>query len=176
MILREAPVFDTGSSTAIASAITATTPPFNLSHTRYVYKKLHLPKFSLILHKYHIFSITSPALREIRSRNVARETEKEEIKEMIPFSSLVGTKQMVIDQYLVGTFFVSLFSFVIFYILRRDNANSGKPCRDYPLNCAMSSMDGTCSSADGSDGDDVIIVGAGVAGSALAHTLGKVHY
>ncbi|KAI4315103.1 hypothetical protein L6164_027949 [Bauhinia variegata] len=77
------------------------------------------------------------------------------------------------DQFVVGTFFVSLLSFVLLHILRRDRVNNKRSMhKGYPLNGAKRSTDGECKS-DTSSGTDVIIVGAGVAGSVLAHTLGK---
>lgn len=45
-------------------------------------------------------------------------------------------------------------------------------CKDYSLKCTGSSSDREFTSDSHTD---VIIVGAGVTGSALAHTLGKVH-
>ncbi|XVF15384.1 hypothetical protein REPUB_Repub09cG0147800 [Reevesia pubescens] len=85
---------------------------------------------------------------------------------------------MVFDNYLVGTFLVSIFGFVFLFILRRNNSNrkkkSEKGSREFKIQ--TDSVNGTdigeCSPENGS-GDDVIIVGAGVAGSALAYTLGK---
>ncbi|MBA0715896.1 hypothetical protein Golax_014772 [Gossypium laxum] len=59
---------------------------------------------------------------------------------------------MVFDNYIIGgTFLVSLFGSVLLFILRDDSYREKKIEK----------------------GDDIIIVGAGVAGAALAHTLGK---
>ncbi|KAG6646851.1 squalene epoxidase 3-like isoform X2 [Carya illinoinensis] len=84
---------------------------------------------------------------------------------------------IVVDQHLIWTFFASLFCFVLLYTLRRrnsSNANKIKPKKkNFPEDCANQRLaDTECRLVDGS-GTDVIIVGAGVAGAALAYTLGK---
>ena len=87
---------------------------------------------------------------------------------------------MVFDNYIVGTFLVSLFGFAFLFILRCNNNRKKKTEKDSrefkiqtdAVNCADI---GGCSPEYGSC-DDVIIVGAGVAGAALAHTLGKVNF
>ncbi|XP_059439655.1 squalene epoxidase 3-like [Corylus avellana] len=83
----------------------------------------------------------------------------------------------VIHQHVLWTFFASLFGFVLLYTLRRtnnSNANKRKTKKmTFPQECAKESFpDGECRPVNGS-GTDVIIVGAGVAGTALAYTLAK---
>lgn len=81
---------------------------------------------------------------------------------------------VMIDQYIFGGFVASLFGFVLLYNLRRKIRK--------PKGAKAASIDQciTSPAADGGSraktvGDaDVIIVGAGVAGAALAYTLGKV--
>lgn len=93
---------------------------------------------------------------------------------------------VAIDPYVVWTFFASLLGFLLLSVLRRRNygnataQDKGKVknknnTSDNHISeeCVKSSGDGECRPEYGS-GTDVIIVGAGVAGSALAHTLGKV--
>ncbi len=108
-----------------------------------------------------------------------------EVERLIPtqFSSfgshcLVQNKTMVvIDQHVVWTFFASLFGFVLLYIIcRNNNANNRKlKKKTFPEEqCDKnSSTDGECRHVSGSD---IVVVGAGVAGSALAYTLAKVHF
>lgn len=76
---------------------------------------------------------------------------------------------IVVDHLILTTFFASLFAFLLLYLLRRrsnDILNRSKKIR--------SKIDETLTMKSGGDGVDIIIVGAGVAGAALAHTLGKV--
>ena len=84
---------------------------------------------------------------------------------------------VVIDQHVLWTFFASLFGFVLLYIIRRNNnANNRKlKKKNSPQQCVdnNSFTDGEFRHVNGSD---VIVVGAGVAGAALAYTLGKVHF
>lgn len=65
---------------------------------------------------------------------------------------------------LTTTFFASLSAFLILYVLRR---------RSKTIPASENVRNGTLTVKSG-DGVDIIIVGAGVAGAALAHTLGKV--
>nr|GMD89191.1 squalene monooxygenase-like [Ipomoea batatas] len=77
----------------------------------------------------------------------------------------------MVDQYLAGTLLAGVFGLVAAYALffRR---NGGRSEKDGVKTTAI--IDGECRSRDGGGGDvDIIIVGAGVAGAALAHTLGK---
>lgn len=72
----------------------------------------------------------------------------------------------MVDQYIVGVFIATLFAFVFLSTTRRRTKRSN--VRKYE--CIKSSA------AAPSD-TDVVIVGAGVAGAALAYTLAKViHY
>lgn len=85
---------------------------------------------------------------------------------------------MAIDQHVLWTFFASLLGFVLLYTLRRRNCSNANKKelmnKSYPEECAKQSFsDGESRPLEGS-GTDVIIVGAGVAGAALAHTLGMV--
>ncbi|KAL6513123.1 Squalene epoxidase 1 [Orobanche gracilis] len=78
-----------------------------------------------------------------------------------------------IDQYIFGGFIASLFGFVLLYNLRRKMRKpkgSKHVCEDECTN--RSTAGGGFREEAGSDAD-IIIVGAGVAGAALAYTLGK---
>ncbi|CAL5366635.1 unnamed protein product [Camellia sinensis] len=88
---------------------------------------------------------------------------------------------IMVDNYIIGTFFASLLGFVLLYILRRNATTKGNKRRiagsglfddEIPNDCVRSSANGEARPEGGPD-VDVIIVGAGVAGAALAHTLGK---
>jgi squalene monooxygenase len=82
----------------------------------------------------------------------------------------------LIDQHVLWTFFASLLGFVLLYTLRRNSSKRTTNKKNFPEECAEESFaDGECRPVNGS-GTDVIIVGAGVAGSALAYTLGKVKF
>ncbi|XP_062097215.1 squalene monooxygenase SE1-like [Humulus lupulus] len=80
----------------------------------------------------------------------------------------------MVDQFVIGWISVSLLSLIAFYNLVLKNKtptdSSGKITECVQNN--ITAISGECQSKDGDV--DVIIVGAGVAGSALAHTLGKV--
>lgn len=94
---------------------------------------------------------------------------------------------MAVDPYVLWTFFASLLGFVALSVLRRGNYGNGmaKDRSKVQKNknntnkslvseqCVKSSDEGEFRPLYGS-GTDVIIVGAGVAGAALAHTLAKV--
>lgn len=84
---------------------------------------------------------------------------------------------VAVDPYVLWTFFVSLFGFVLLFVLRdrnKDNASVKRKTKKKLLeNQAKSSSDGDFQAGIRS-GTDIIVVGAGVAGSALAHTLAKV--
>ncbi|CAH8273970.1 unnamed protein product [Arabidopsis lyrata] len=72
--------------------------------------------------------------------------------------------RIVVDHFiLTTTFFASLFAFLLLYILRR---------RSKKIRGSVNVRNGTLTVKSGT-GVDIIIVGAGVAGAALAHTLGK---
>lgn len=93
--------------------------------------------------------------------------------------NLVKKKKMaaLTDQYIVWTFFASLIGFFLLFILRLNGKNkSKKDTGNYKIQndiVKRSSNDGD-SSPENDSRTDIIIVGAGVAGAALAHTLGKV--
>uniref|UniRef100_A0A803KYC7 Squalene monooxygenase n=1 Tax=Chenopodium quinoa TaxID=63459 RepID=A0A803KYC7_CHEQI len=81
---------------------------------------------------------------------------------------------VVFDQYIVGISIVSLLGFVLFFSLFRDGIYKSK--RKDKLNSAGIQSESVRNSdevSSVSDGPDVIIVGAGVAGAALAYTLAK---
>lgn len=84
---------------------------------------------------------------------------------------------MVFNDNVVGTVLVSLFGFAFPFLLWSNNNRKKKDCGDQ-FKIQTNSVNGSdiveCSPEHGSI-DDVIIVGAGVAGAALAHTLGKVN-
>ena len=83
---------------------------------------------------------------------------------------------VLIDQHVIWTFFASLLAFVLLYTLRRNSTKRTTKEKNFPEECAEKSFaDGECRPVNGS-GTDVIIVGAGVAGSALAYSLGKVKF
>ncbi|CAL9002080.1 unnamed protein product [Prunus brigantina] len=103
--------------------------------------------------------------------------------------SLIRTKMVAmvaVDPYVLWTFFASLLGFVALSVLRRRNYVNGmakdrskvqknKNSTNKSLvseQCVKSSDEGEFRPVYGS-GTDVIIVGAGVAGAALAHTLAK---
>lgn len=81
---------------------------------------------------------------------------------------------VMIDQYILGGFVASLFGFVLLYNLRRKikKSKGSKIVRNDQ--CIKTSNDGIHRSAVDCGSTDVIIVGAGVAGAALAYTLGNV--
>ncbi|CAL9228410.1 unnamed protein product [Arabidopsis halleri] len=79
----------------------------------------------------------------------------------------MASPSIVVDHLILTTFVASLFAFLLFHLLRRrsrENWNRSKKIR--------SKIDETLTVKSG-NGVDIIIVGAGVAGAALAHTLGK---
>ncbi|KAK9949208.1 hypothetical protein M0R45_004741 [Rubus argutus] len=93
---------------------------------------------------------------------------------------------VAINPYVVWTFFISLLSFLLFSVLRGRNNGSAATAKGKEKvknmnkrsenhiseECVKSCSDGECWPEYGS-GSDFIIIGAGVAGAALAHTLGK---
>ncbi|XP_056161134.1 squalene epoxidase 3-like isoform X2 [Syzygium oleosum] len=91
-----------------------------------------------------------------------------------------GMEMVVTHHYVVGTLLASVLGLVLLYVLRRRNgdARAKVPRKDggYVTTREASPRDSAnrdCSPENGFGAADVIIVGAGVAGSALAHTLGK---
>nr|AXU93514.1 squalene epoxidase 3 [Taraxacum kok-saghyz] len=83
------------------------------------------------------------------------------------------------NSYIVATFFVSFLGFVVLSVLRRRTSYLISYSKKYVSGNNNSSKNrsnlirGEFRQRYGSVDDDVIIVGAGVAGAALAHTLGK---
>lgn len=82
------------------------------------------------------------------------------------------------NKYIAGTFFASVFGSLVVYILRlrssqlksKQKAHANGP--GFEIQSDQMAVD-KCRSGKESD-TDVIIVGAGVVGAALSHTLGKV--
>nr|XP_023872649.1 squalene monooxygenase-like [Quercus suber]POE85634.1 squalene monooxygenase [Quercus suber] len=81
---------------------------------------------------------------------------------------------VALDHYALGAIFVSVFALVVaIYSFVAAKKKVAGEARTEAVNCvAAAAANGECRSANAADAD-VIIVGAGVAGSALAHTLGK---
>lgn len=87
---------------------------------------------------------------------------------------------VALDQYALGAIVVSAFALVVaIYSFVAAKKKVAGEARTEAVNCVAAATatataaNGECRSANAADAD-VIIVGAGVAGSALAHTLGKV--
>lgn len=82
---------------------------------------------------------------------------------------------VAIDPHVVWTFLASLLGFLLLSLLRRRNyGNATAKDKGNVKNKNKTSEDHVSEECLKSSGTDVIIVGAGVAGAALAHTLGKV--
>lgn len=82
---------------------------------------------------------------------------------------------MVVDQYLLGWILASVLGLIAVYSTVAKSRSNRRALLAERSECVKSvtvSNAAECRSAE--DDVDVIIVGAGVAGSALAHTLGKV--
>ncbi|XP_018485249.2 squalene epoxidase 3 [Raphanus sativus] len=77
------------------------------------------------------------------------------------------------DQFILATFFASLFALVLVYVLRRSSRRDDADSNRSKKNRGLVQNDAVVSRNVADSGIDVIIVGAGVAGAALAHTLGK---
>lgn len=96
------------------------------------------------------------------------------------FSAASGTRSFhhinmafVIDKFILGTFFASISVFFLLCIFRRNHQNLKNEQKFKEKAAFKTQNDNVQRPEDGSD-PDVIIVGAGVAGTALACTLGKV--
>ncbi|PSR99943.1 Squalene monooxygenase [Actinidia chinensis var. chinensis] len=77
------------------------------------------------------------------------------------------------DQYVLGSVLASVLALVVLYNLFVKRNARGESTAD-ATKAATTAISGECRSKNGGGDDvDVIIVGAGVAGAALAHTLGK---
>ncbi|GLT46838.1 hypothetical protein SLA2020_205680 [Shorea laevis] len=86
-----------------------------------------------------------------------------------------SAKMVVVDRYFLGTLFAFLFAFILLCGLRYNNRKRKikEPKAFQIYTPRYQSSEKGERSADTVSGTDVIIVGAGVAGAALAHTLGK---
>ncbi|MCL7045736.1 hypothetical protein MKW94_030502 [Papaver nudicaule] len=73
-------------------------------------------------------------------------------------------------EYILGGILASLLGFLFLYFNGKKKNNKKNEIRD---ECVKSFINGDLRSKGGSDDTDIIIVGAGVAGAALAYTLGK---
>ncbi|KAK4405147.1 Squalene monooxygenase SE1 [Sesamum angolense] len=81
---------------------------------------------------------------------------------------------VMIDQYILGGFVASLVAFVLLYNLRRKTRKTNKVSKvGRGDECIKTSAVGGGSGTEAGGDADIIIVGAGVAGAALAYTLGK---
>lgn len=163
--------------------------PFLLSAPTHLHNhKPHLPTISLSFHK-PTSKTTTP--KSTTSRICIPSEPGRESKEG-PFSSskscnslskLKMATMVAIDPYVFWTLFASLLGFLLLSVLRRRNYGNATAKGEGKVKssgenhiseeCMKSSGDGECRPEYGS-GTDIIIVGAGVAGAALAHTLGKV--
>ncbi|PRQ48274.1 putative squalene monooxygenase [Rosa chinensis] len=155
------------------------------------YHKPHLPTISLCFHKP---TSTTPE-SSTSSSCIPTETDSRTKQGHLSSSSSSGScnssinsmmaTMVAIDPYVVWTFFASLLGFLLLSLLRRRNygnataedkgmvKNKNKTTENHVSEeCVKSSGNGDFRQEFGS-GTDVIIVGAGVAGAALAHTLGK---
>lgn len=80
---------------------------------------------------------------------------------------------MVVNEYIVGIFVASLLGIVVLFLLKdgRSKKIAKKVKNDGSVFVTSEEKDRL---DNGFKDPDVVIVGAGVAGAALAHTLGKV--
>ncbi|KAG2698882.1 hypothetical protein I3760_07G168400 [Carya illinoinensis] len=80
----------------------------------------------------------------------------------------------MVDQYALGLILTSVLGFVVLLynlMAKKNRSRVSSEARSEGVQTVTTSINGECRSIEGDV--DVIIVGAGVAGSALAHTLGK---
>ncbi|XWS29673.1 hypothetical protein CRYUN_Cryun24cG0050000 [Craigia yunnanensis] len=140
------------------------------------------PTISLKSTTYQSFSSKTRLKKPFQTTSICRFCKNQEdfislLVNSAPGFDRLKKMMMIFDNYIVGTFLVSLFGFVFLFILRRTNNSKKKiekVSREFKIQTdAVNGIGmGECLPENGS-GDDVIIVGAGVAGAALAHTLGK---
>nr|VDD12726.1 unnamed protein product [Brassica oleracea] len=110
-----------------------------------------------------------------------RKKDGHERASLISAETVIMAPAIEFDQFILATFFASLFALVLVFVLRRssrdrkDDADSNRSKRNRGLDVVSSRNDAVSRNlaAEDDSGIDVIIVGAGVAGAALAHTLGK---
>ncbi|XP_034677460.1 squalene monooxygenase SE1-like [Vitis riparia] len=79
----------------------------------------------------------------------------------------------MVDQGILGWIFASLLGFVVFRSVLLKNKKKDGASVEIRDECVKSTANGECRSKTAYEEADVIIVGAGVAGAALANTLGK---
>ncbi|XP_055805146.1 squalene epoxidase 3-like isoform X2 [Solanum dulcamara] len=152
--------------------------------------------FSVVFSK-HNFSVSAtqttpppPPFKSPFSQALASNTEKKLKLPLVSLSKSLRNTQFgfiqdekmvnfMMDKYIVPSFVVSLLGFLLLYIiLRRRTSNYKKKDHKSTQKCDTHNVissnltNGECESKKGND-TDVIIVGAGVAGAALAHTLAK---
>ncbi|XP_058006215.1 squalene epoxidase 3 isoform X2 [Hevea brasiliensis] len=122
--------------------------------------------------------ITVFTSRKRRQSSILLEATKE-TQEPVIFSSASGAcfgdyinMAFVIDKFILGTFFASLCGFFLLCILRRNRQNLENK-RKFKEKAVFKTQNDNVRTPEDGSGPDVIIVGAGVAGAALACTLGK---
>ncbi|XP_013743641.2 squalene epoxidase 3 [Brassica napus] len=130
------------------------------------------PRLSLSTRRLRNTSLTTGAAFPRRKKD------GHERASLISAGTVIMAPAIEFDQFILATFFASLFALVLVFVLRRssrdrkDDANSNRSKMNRGL-VAVSSQNDPVSTEEDDSGIDVIIVGAGVAGAALAHTLGK---
>lgn len=130
------------------------------------------PRLSLSTRRLRNTSLTTGAAFPRRKKD------GHERASLISAGTVIMAPAIEFDQFILATFFASLFALVLVFVLRRssrdrkDDADSNRSKMNRGL-VAVSSQNDPVSTEEDDSGIDVIIVGAGVAGAALAHTLGK---
>ncbi|KAF5749692.1 Squalene monooxygenase isoform 1 [Tripterygium wilfordii] len=151
------------------------------------YKKARYPAFARTRSKStSIGTTTSPSLRAQQTRaagttGICREAKEATAKPVISAHSSSGSypvnyyknKMVVIDRYIAGTFFASLLGLLLLCIFRFNDKQRKATIKGSNATLKTTSSTRGDYSPDTGSGTDVIVVGAGVAGSALAYTLGK---
>ncbi|RVW56285.1 Squalene monooxygenase [Vitis vinifera] len=115
-----------------------------------------------------------------RQRNLVREKrerEREAVDDVASvLVSLLHSHSEMVDQGILGWIFASLLGFVVFRSVLLKNKKKGGASVEIRDECVKSTANGECRSKTACEEADVIIVGAGVAGAALANTLGKAEF